>query len=533
MATVHKLSYDILRSHGINKVFGNPGSNELPFLKNFPEDFEYILALQEGVVLGIADGYAQASGQPVLVNLHSAAGTGNAMGALANAWNSHSPIVVTAGQQHREMLAFEPYLMNIDASMLPRPLVKWSYEPLLAQEVPHALNRAVSTAMSETKGPVYLSIPYNDWDQEVDQQSQHLLQRKVFSKRCLDPAYVQQIKQQLEDALNPVLVFGADVDADDANQAAVTLAEKLKCTVWAAPSLARCPFPNTHPQFKGILPASIASISRCLQGHDLILVIGAPVFRYHQYQPGQYLPEGARLISISCDANEAARAAVGHAYLADILPAISQINAALIDKTGPAPHFLRNHAALDITTPLKPQTVFDALRKLAPPNSIYVNESTSTTSMMWECLNFEQQGSYYYAAAGGLGFAMPAGIGIQMAQPQRQVFVVIGDGSSNYSIQALWTAAQYQVPVIYIVMKNGTYGALRWFASVLNVGDIPAFDVPDIDFVQIAAGYGVQGFKANTPDALQAAIEAAMQLKAPALIEVETWGALQETPEFI
>ena len=156
MATVHKLSYDILRSHGINKVFGNPGSNELPFLKNFPEDFEYILALQEGVVLGIADGYAQASGQPVLVNLHSAAGTGNAMGALANAWNSHSPIVVTAGQQHREMLAFEPYLMNIDASMLPRPLVKWSYEPLLAQEVPHALNRAVSTAMSETKGPVYL-----------------------------------------------------------------------------------------------------------------------------------------------------------------------------------------------------------------------------------------------------------------------------------------------------------------------------------------------------------------------------------------
>lgn len=533
MATVHKLSYEILRSHGIDKVFGNPGSNELPFLKNFPEDFEYILALQECVVLGIADGYAQASGQPVLVNLHSAAGTGNAMGALANAWNSHSPIVVTAGQQNREMLAFEPYLMNIDATMLPRPLVKWSYEPLLAKEVPHALNRAVFTAMSETKGPVYLSIPYDDWDQSVDEQSQHLMQRKVYSKRCLDAVYVQEIKQQLEKAKNPVLVFGADVDADDANQAAVILAEKLKCPVWAAPSLARCPFPNTHPQFKGILPASIQAISAGLSGHDLILVIGAPVFRYHQYQPGEYLPVGARLISISCDANEAARAAVGEAYLADILPAILQINAVLTAKEHSAPTFQRNHEVMEITSPLKPQTVFDVLRNVSPANAIYVNESTSTTSFMWERLNFEQQGSYYYAAAGGLGFAMPAGIGIQMAQPARQVFVIIGDGSSNYSIQALWTAAQYQVPVIYIVMKNGTYGALRWFASVLNVGDIPAFDVPDIDFIKIAEGYGVQGFKANTQIDLEGAIQKAMQLKAPALIEVETWGALQETPEFI
>jgi len=136
MKTVQQATYDILRSNDMNIIFGNPGSNELPFLKNFPEDFTYVLGLQEAVVLGIADGYAQASGKPALVNLHSAAGTGNAMGALANAWNSHSPLIVTAGQQHRAMVSVEPYLTNIDATQLPRPLVKSSYEPSTAPQVP-------------------------------------------------------------------------------------------------------------------------------------------------------------------------------------------------------------------------------------------------------------------------------------------------------------------------------------------------------------------------------------------------------------
>jgi benzoylformate decarboxylase len=533
MPTVHQITYQILRKNGITKVFGNPGSNELPFLKNFPNDFEYILGLHEGVVLGIADGYSQATGKPTLVNLHSAAGTGNAMGALANAWNSHSPIVVTAGQQNREMLAFEPYLMNIDATMLPRPLVKWSYEPSSATEVPYSINRAIHLSMSDAKGPVYISIPYDDWDKESDPQSFHLLERSVHYARSLAPEALVGISEAIRESNNPILILGADVDADKANEEAVSLAEKIKCPVWAAPSLPRCPFPNRHPQFKGILPAGIKSISERLQGHDLVIVIGAPVFRFHQYEPGEYLPMGSKLISITCDSSEAARAPVGNSYIAHIKVALKQILENTEEKNKPTPHFEKIKTQVEVTNPLRPEMVFDVIDEIAPKNSIFVNESTSTTSVMWSRLNFECQGSYYYAAAGGLGFAMPAGVGIQMACPDRQVIVVIGDGSSNYSIQALWSAAQYQIPVIYIVMKNGTYGALRWFASVLGVDEIPAFDVPNINFTKIAEGYGLQAFKAHNSEELRTVLDKALQSKKPSLIEVSTWGALQETPKHI
>lgn len=533
MKTVHEVSYDILRANGITKIFGNPGSNELPFLKNFPQDFEYVLGLHEGSVLGIADGYAQASGETVFVNLHSAAGTGNAMGALANAWNSHSPIVVTAGQQNREMLAFEPYLMNLDATMLPKPLVKWSYEPSSAQEVPYSLNRAIHLANSETKGPVYLSIPYDDWDKAADSRSEQLLKRKTISRRALTAESLAEIQVSIDAAQAPILVFGADVDADYANHLAVELAEKLKCPVWVAPSLPRCPFPNRHPQFKGILPAGMKSIAQRLAGHDLVIVIGAPVFRYHQYEPHDFLDENTQLISVTCDVQEAARAPIGNAYLADIQPALKQIVSVIKEKTIISYEPLASVLPVEVTDPLKPETVFDILNELSPKDAIYVNESTSTTTVMWQRLNFETQGSYYYAAAGGLGFAMPAGIGIQMAQPHRQVFVVIGDGSSNYSIQALWTAAQYQVPVIYLVMKNGTYGALRWFASVLGVNEVPAFDVPNIDFVSIAEGYGLTGYRAKTTEQVYSAIQQAIEKREPSLIEIETWGALQQVPSSI
>ncbi|CCJ97795.1 benzoylformate decarboxylase [Cronobacter malonaticus] len=526
--TVQQATYDILRKNDINIIFGNPGSNELPFLKNFPEDFQYVLGLQEAVVLGIADGYAQASGKPVLVNLHSAAGTGNAMGALANAWNSHSPLVVTAGQQHRAMVAVEPYLTNIDSTMLPRPLVKWSHEPSTPQEVPYAISRAIHTSMSDARGPVYVSIPYDDWAKDAEPQSVSLNSRKVVSRRSLDSVALSEITTAINSAKNPVLVFGADVDADDANHIAVELAEKMKCPVWAAPSTPRCPFPNKHQCFRGLLPSGITSIAERLAEHDLIMVIGAPVFRYHQYEAGDYLPDGTNLIHITCDSAEAARAPAGNAYIADIKPALLQLAESIQVREGDKPDFIKAPIQVTLSSPMHPETVFDTLNWVAPENSVFVNESTSTTAAMWERLTFNDQGSYYYAAAGGLGFAMPAGVGIQMARPDRQVFVVIGDGSSNYSIQALWTAARYNVPVIFIVMKNGTYGALRWFASVLDIGDIPAFDVPNIDFTKIAEGYGLQSFTADTPESLESAVTQARASGKPALIEVETWGALQD-----
>ena len=523
MTTVHQACYQILRAQGLSTFFGNPGSNELPFLKDFPEDFRYILGLHEGAVVGMADGFAQANGKPALVNLHSAAGTGNAMGALANAWNSHTPLVVTAGQQVRPMIGVEALLANVDAASLPRPLVKWSAEPSCAQEVPLALSRAIHMAATPASGPVYLSVPYDDWKQEAGPGVEHLASRHVEMAGMPGQEALSRLVRALEIASNPVMIVGPDVDACGANGSAVKLAERLAMPVWMAPSAPRCSFPTTHACFRGLLPAGIASISRLLEGHDLVLVVGAPVFRYHQYEPGDFLPKGTRLISITCDINEAARAPMGDAVIADIAGTLRALAETASQASRPMPAArVRPALAEEEAGPLAPERVFDILDEMAPRNAIYVNESTSTTNIMWQRLRMTEQGGYYFAAAGGLGFALPAAVGIQLAKPERRVIGVIGDGSANYGIQALWTAAQYNIPAIFLIMKNGTYGALRWFAGVLEADNVPGLDVPGLDFCALARGYGVEALHADSSQTLIASLRQALAGNRPVLIEVET-----------
>ncbi|ENU92400.1 hypothetical protein F971_02290 [Acinetobacter vivianii] len=523
MKTVQQYTYDILRKNKINKVFGNPGSNELPFLKNFPADFQYILGLHEGTVVGIADGYAQATGQPAFVNLHSAAGTGNAMGALSNAWNSHTPLVITSGQQTRAMMGVEALLTNLEATQLPKPLVKWSHEPASANEVPHAISRAIDLAKAEAAGPVYVSIPYSDWDIEIDEQSEHLLRKNVVSSQCLSDHDLQIIAQKINSAKKVAVVLGTDVDRQYANENALQFVESLNVPVWIAPSSPRCPFPTMHPYFQGILPASIAGISAIFKDYDLVLVFGAPVFRYHQYEPGQYLGENTELIAFSCDIHEAARAAMGISYICDLkdsLARLSQVVEKKQDEVTPRPR--AKLAEPSQGNYIKPERLFDLLNDLVPEDTIFTNESTSTMSILWERLNIKGQGSYFFAAAGGLGFGMPAAVGIQLSHTQRRVVAIIGDGSANYSITALWTAAQYKIPVIFIVLKNGTYGALRWFADVLNAENVPGMDVPDIDFTQIAQGYGVEAHRISNDEEFINRFKQALASDQPTLLEIVT-----------
>ncbi|MBR9884266.1 MAG: benzoylformate decarboxylase [Oceanospirillales bacterium] len=524
MATVHSATYALLRKQGITKVFGNPGSNELPFLKGFPEDFDYILGLHEGVVLGIADGYALASGQPAMINLHAASGSGNAMGALTNAWYSHSPLVITAGQQARSLIGVESMLSNVDAPQLPRPLVKWSYEPACPGDVPRAMSQAIHMANQPAKGPVYLSIPHDDWQQEIDEDALLLADREVASASMPSDAQLNRLAERVNNASNPVLVLGPDVDAYHANALAVELAEKLAAPVWVAPSAPRCPFPTRHHCFRGVLPAAIAGISAKLEGHDLILVIGAPVFRYHQHAPGRYLPQGAKLIHLTCDQQEAARAPMGDALVGDIHGLLSSLVAQTARHQRPAPERLPLPAPVPESQegPIAPETLFDELNALAPEDAIYVKESTSTVTAFWQRVEMRNQGSYYFPASGGLGFGLPAAVGAQLACPDRQVIGVIGDGSANYAITALWTAAQYEIPVIFIILKNGTYGALRWFSRILDAEDSPGLDVPGLDFCAIAKGYGVDAVKVSTREEFRTAFNKALKARGPVLLEVPT-----------
>lgn len=522
--TVRGIVHDLMLKHGIFRIFGNPGSNELPFLTDLPGEIDYILGLHEQVVVGMADGFAQASGEVAFVNLHAASGTGNAMGALTNSFYSRTPLVVTAGQQVRETIGMHSFLSNVEAPQLTKPLTKWSSEPTSASDVPRSFNEAVMQARSSAPGPVYLSIPYDDWDHEASTNDELLLRRSYSEENELSATSIEYLTGLISTSTKTAIILGSAIDSVGANGAAVTLAENSGADVYLAPSPYRLPFPNKHGQFRGVLPASIHAVNTTLAEYDLVLVVGAPVFRYHQYEPDQYLDPDITFIHITDDPDEAARAPFGSAIVTNIKRAVELLAEAVpeLETATDLPHQSCPATTAPTDGVFDPARVFALLREHAPANASYVVESTSTNADFWSQMDLQDPKSYFWPASGGLGFGLPAAVGVQMALTDRQVIGIIGDGSVNYGITALWTAAQYDIPAIFIVLKNGTYGALRWFAELLDTPDAPGVDVPDIDFLSLARGYGVEARMAESDEDFITALTEAVASKKPCLIEVAT-----------
>ncbi|MEV4518297.1 benzoylformate decarboxylase [Dactylosporangium sp. NPDC049525] len=520
--SVRDAFYDVLRTHGITTIFGNPGSNELPLLKQVPDDFRYVLALQEGVAVGIADGFAQASGVPSVVNLHAAAGTGNAMGNLTNTQSGHVPVVVTSGQQSRRYSALNALLTNVDAPQLARPLVKWSTEPLRASDVPLALSKGILLASAAPAGPVYVSIPLDDWDHPADPATTRLLTRRGLhgAPVAADPP-LRQLAGRLEAAGNPVLVLGPDVDDPVGWAGAVRLADRLRLPVWVAPSPSRCPFPTRHPAFQGLLPAGVGTVADRLAGHDLVAVFGAAVFRYHETVDGEYLAAGADLWSVTSDPDEAARAPMGHAVIGDPSDALTRV-AGLVPSRAVAGPPTVDHAppAAADGPPFAAEAILDAVNAAKDDATVIVLEWTSA-DMIWDRLDLTRPGSLYFPASGGLGWGLPAAIGIQLADPARRVIALIGDGALQYTVSGLWTAAQHRIPVVFVVPRNDEYAALKQFTELMDAPDTPGLELPALDVVGLATAYGVPAVRADTLDAFTTELRRALAATdGPRLIEI-------------
>src|SRR5580698_1759407 len=362
--TVYDATYNLLRKLGLTTVFGNPGSTEQPFLKNFPPDFKYVLGLQEATAVAMADGFAQATGKPALLNLHSCAGTGHGMGNIMTAFQNKTPLIITAGQQTREMVLGDPYLTKRDETTLPRPWVKWAYQPVRAQDVPGAIMRAYAGALQPPAGPVYVSIPLDDWDQPALGDA---VVRSVSSRYSPDPQRVALFAERIQKAKNPVLVYGQEIERAGGWEAGIKFAERMRAPVYLAPMAERASFPQNHPQFRGGLPIAIGPLSKRLRGHDLIIVIGAPVFRYYPYVAGDYLPEGAELLQITNDPFDAAAAIIGDSLLADTRLALESLIDAIPEVTSriapTAPHIERK-LPVPPNSPLTAIEAFAALSEL-------------------------------------------------------------------------------------------------------------------------------------------------------------------------
>ena len=522
MASVREVTFELFREHGMTTIFGNPGSTELPMLAEFPDDFRYVLGLQEAVAVGMADGYAQASGGPAHVNLHTAPGVGNGMGAIFNAQANHSPLVVTAGQQVRAQITMQANLTNRDATRVVHPFVKWSFEPPRAQDVPHALARAIHTTSLAPKGPAFVSLPMDDWKAEAEEASGALVQRTSEPRSGPDPDAIKALAGRLDAASNPVLVAGPDIDASGGWDDAIALAERQKLPVFASPATGggRLGFPEGHPLFQGVLPPAIGPVAETLKGRDLILVIGSSVFPYYPYIPGPLLPEGASLVAITSDPDEAARAPMGDVILADPALALRALLAEVGEGDRAEPDPLPEPSAGEETDPLTPTMVHNTLAQVLPDDGIIVLESPSSTLALRNQLRISKPGSYYFGAGGGLGFGLAAAIGVQLAQPDRPVVCVLGEGSAQYAITGFWTAAAYDVPVTFLVLRNEEYSILKWFADVEEVKGAPGLDLPALEVAKVAESYGVASKSVSGRDELHAALDGAIGSGKPQLVEV-------------
>ncbi|HTQ36653.1 MAG TPA: benzoylformate decarboxylase [Steroidobacteraceae bacterium] len=516
MTTVHEETFRLLRHLGMQRVFGNPGSTELAFLRDFPADFQYVLALQEAVAVGMADGYAQATRRAALVNLHSAVGVGHAMGNIFTAYRNRTPLVITAGQQARSLLQLDPFLFSERAAELPQPYVKWSIEPARAADVPRALQRAWHIAMQPPHGPVFVSIPSDDWDEPAETVAPHA----VAAAGRADSRALAALAHSLAASRRPVFVVGAGVDRDGAWQEIVALAELHGALVWASPLIGRASFPEDHPQFAGFLPAFREEIHRRLRGHDLLLAVGAPIFTYHAPGTGPCLPEDLAVHQLTDEPSMAAAALAGESVVGGIRESLRELVAA--GRTTP-PGVQRGRSPvplLPLADPLTDRLLLQMLAELRAPDSIIVEEAPSSREPMHDHLPILRPDTFYTCSSGGLGHALPAAVGIALARPDSRVIALLGDGSAMYCIQGLWSAAQLRLPMTFIIINNGRYEALRQIGARLGNAQPVGVELPGLDFVELARAQGCEACRVSTAAQLRPALRAALASTAPMLVEV-------------
>jgi benzoylformate decarboxylase len=503
VSTVRDEAFATMRRLGMTTIFGNPGSTEIPFLTDLPSDIRFVLGLHEGSVVGIAAGYAIARGEPSFVNLHTAPGLGNAVNAIANARDCRAPLVVVVGQQDRRQLAFEPFLTGRQLERLAGDYPVWSNLPVRAQDVPGAIARAYHEALAGA-GPALVVVPMGDWLEPADELAAGSPSR-VLRSGSVAPDQVAELAALIADAGRPALVVGAGSDSREGWDAVVKLAERLRCPVWQEPFVRRAGFPQDHPLFAGHLSWRRRSMRETLAGHDLVLAIGAGAFRLYLFdEPSPMIEPGTRVAVITADQAEAHRSSCDLALVGPVAPACDALAAAVAQREVAAPEPMRRPAPPDPPqpgAPLAPGHVFAALAERLPPEAVVIEETPSSQPELYQRIAIRSPLGFVSTANGGLGFGISGSIGLRMGLPDRPVVALLGDGSSMYAIQALWTAARYQVGTLFVVLANGGYAIMdRLARDAGGAGPWPAFG--GVEIAGIARCLGCPSVKLQSHEEL-------------------------------
>lgn len=490
--TVRDAFFDVLRQYDLTTVFANPGSTEISLLANLPGDIDFTLALHEGSVVGMATGYALARQKAAMVVVHTTAGLGNAVGAIATARVNRAPLVIVVGQQDRRHLATEPFLAGRLRGLVGEYPV-WFNEPVTPLDVPSAVARAYHEATTR-RGPAIVVVPMDDWLAEIP--ADRVFPAPDLSVVSGEPsaATIAAIVSHLDAAKNPVIISGAGNCTVEGWAALVRLAERTQTPVYQESFAGQAGFPQDHPLFAGFLSAARSVLRTQLANFDTVLAVGAPVFRQYNYEPGLMLTEGTAVVVVTNDSEEALRSAATLSVIGDIPATIAEVADTVRAVSQARTEVPARRAAPPAPSgdePLRASHVMAVLAELLPANAVVVEETPSSRPDMHDLLPARQPLGFVSAAMGGLGFGLPAAIGLRMGVPDRPTVAILGDGSSMYAIQGLWSARHYEVGALFIILNNGRYAVMDRLAERLGSSDPawPPFD--EINFVDLSESLGV------------------------------------------
>lgn len=537
-----------LVNHGVDRIFGNPGTTESPLLDSlldYPQ-IQYIVHLHEGVAVGAASFYAQASGKTAFVNLHVAPGLGNAIGMIYGALKNNSPMVVTAGQQDTRLRLRDPVLGH-DLAAMAAPVTKWSVQVERADELGPVLQRAFKIANEAPAGPVFVALPIDVMEQETEIAPSR--PAALFAASRPDPAGIAAMVELIADARAPAIVAGDDVARAGAVTTLVKLVDKLGASVWFEGLRGRNAFPTDHPAWRGTLAFDAPGIARQLAANDLVLMVGGPFFEEVWYAPGSPFAEGTRVLQIEAAPSRLAyNFAVDAGVIADVGAALEalgsavKVDAGIVKKRNDALEAQKDaeeaaqKARVEKAWSRSPTSMARAMAEIragSPKDVVVVDETITANLDLFKTFTFKGPGDYYSGRGGGIGQGVAGALGVAVADTKRPILCLSGDGSSMYSIQALWTAAHHDLPIVFVILANREYRVLKHNIDAYRA----RFDVksnkpymhmdlagPALGFVDLAKGMGVAGTHVVKADDIKAAVAAAFRSGKPHLLEIEIEG---------
>ncbi len=534
----------LLASEGVALMFGNPGTTELAIMQALTEQSQigYVLGLQESIVVGMADGYARASGRLAACNVHVAPGLGNALGALYNAKFFGSPVLVTAGQQEQGFGLTEPMLYDALVPMA-APYVKWAIEVTRVQDLPRIIRRAAKVALTPPTGPVFLSLPGDILDASAELELG--APTRVAAANRPNDDLIAQLAAALQGAQRPVIIAGHELATREAFAEASELANLLGIPVYQQTVPTGAHFPSEHPAYMGWISRSQPQVRAVLEQHDLLLLLGAEQLRMAVFNRVEALPSGLRIVQISeRDWELGKNYPTELAVLANVRETLRALNATLTRAQTAttrevAAQRLRALAADNWTArrrraiddgvqlasvrPFDPRFLMMRLVECLPRDVVVVDEGLTSTASLLNFLPYRDSQGYYGLASGGIGFAIAGAIGISLALRPRPVVAIIGDGSAMYSIQALWTAANMKLPIVYVIANNRGYRIIKERMKAMRGSEHflgMDFRDPEIDFVALAESMGVPALRLTEAEQIGPAMATALGRAGPTLLEV-------------